>query len=135
MKRKLKILLSILLLSLTAFSQIDTSKVCIPTHKARLIAADLLRGDSAIAELKSSQFIIKQLRTKLEVKENIINTYVVLDQKNDKIMEAYRQKEDKYEYIVAGLERDVKRYKRRVKILGVTCGVAAITVVVGLLVP
>jgi len=99
-----------------------------------MISADLLRGDSAIAELKSSQFIIKQLRTKLEVKENIINTYVVLDQKNDKIMEAYRQKEDKYEYIVTGLERDVKRYKRRIKILGVTCGVTTITVIVGLLI-
>jgi hypothetical protein len=47
----------------------------------------------------------------------------------------YKQKEEKYEYIVTGLERDVKRYKRRIKVLGVTCGVAAITVVVGLLVP
>jgi len=100
-----------------------------------MIAADLLRGDSAIAELKSSQFIIKQLRTKLEVKENIIASYIVLDKTNSEMISMYKQKEEKYEYIVTGLERDVKRYKRRIKVLGVTCGVAAITVVVGLLVP
>ena len=119
---------------MTAFSQTDTSRVCIPTYRARLIAADLLRGDSAIAELKSSQFIIKQLRTKLEVKENVITSYIVLDKTNTEMISMYKQKEEKYEYIVTGLERDVKRYKRRIKVLGVTCGVTTITVIVGLLI-
>ena len=100
-----------------------------------MIAADLLRGDSAIAELKSSQFIIKQLRTKLDVKENTIASYVILDKTNNEMISMYKQKEEKYEYIVTGLEHDVKRYKRRIKVLGVTFGVAAITVVVGLLIP
>jgi hypothetical protein len=66
MLTKLKISIVLLLLSLTSFSQKDTSRICFSYSKAKLIALDLVRGDSAIAELKIANKLIWQLNEKIE---------------------------------------------------------------------
>ena len=68
--------------SLIAFSQTDTSKKernpepvkCLPVSTFKSIAKDLLRGDSAIAELKLANEQITQLEEKVVLKDSVIVT-------------------------------------------------------------
>jgi len=76
--KKLILLIGILTLSLQGFSQnvtpsiIDTQVVVLPVKVAKEIAKDLLRGDSAITELKLANSQIKQLEIKSEYQDSII---------------------------------------------------------------
>lgn len=76
--KKLILLIGILTLSLQGFSQnvtpsiTDTQVVVLPVKVAKEIAKDLLRGDSAIIELKLANSQIKQLEIKSEYQDSII---------------------------------------------------------------
>lgn len=76
--KKLILLIGILTLNLQGFSQnatpsiIDTQVVVLPVKVAKEIAKDLLRGDSAVTELKLANSHIKQLETKSEYQDSII---------------------------------------------------------------
>lgn len=76
--KKLILLIGILTLSLQGFSQnvtpsiTDTQVVVLPVKVAKEIAKDLLRGDSAITELKLANSQIKQLEIKSEYQDSII---------------------------------------------------------------
>lgn len=78
MVKKLILLIGILTLSLQGFSQnatpsiTDTQVVVLPVKVAKEIAKDLLRGDSAITELKLANSQIKQLEIKSEYQDSII---------------------------------------------------------------
>ena len=72
---KLRILTVILLLNSIVFSQTDTNKICFPYNTAKRIAIDLVKGDSAIAELKYTHTIIDQYKQSLVERDSIINTY------------------------------------------------------------
>ena len=78
MVKKLILLIGILTLSLQGFSQnvtpsiTDTQVVVLPVKVAKEIAKDLLRGDSAITELKLANSHIKQLEIKSEYQDSII---------------------------------------------------------------
>jgi len=64
-----------LLLSLTAFSQKDTSreqKVCMPLSVAQAIAADLLRYDSTLVELQLTQSILYITEQKIIAQDSVI---------------------------------------------------------------
>jgi len=76
MIKKLKILLVLLLLNSTTFSQKDTSKICFPYSTARQIAIDLVKGDSAIAELKVTNKLVWQLNEKVEAQDSLISLHV-----------------------------------------------------------
>jgi hypothetical protein len=76
MVRKLGTLISILLLSLTTFSQVDTSKICLSYTTAKSIAIDLVKGDSAKAELFKTQELLTHLQTKINEQDVIVNTYI-----------------------------------------------------------
>lgn len=76
MIKKLKILLVLLLLNLTTFSQKDTNKICFPYSTARQIAIDLVKGDSAIAELKVVNKLVWQLNEKVEAQDSLISLHV-----------------------------------------------------------
>jgi len=72
MGKKFKILLILLLLNLPLFSQIDTSKVILPYHIAKLIAIDLAKGDSIKAELKETQKILLVSQNKIKAQDTVI---------------------------------------------------------------
>jgi hypothetical protein len=63
------------LLSLTSFSQTDTSNICIPYSTAKLIAIDLVKGDSVLAELKETQHILYITQKKVSTQDSIISTF------------------------------------------------------------
>jgi hypothetical protein len=124
MATKLKILIVLLLLSLTSFSQKDTTKICFSYYKAKQIAIDLTKGDSAIAELKVVNTLVWQLNEKIDTQDSIIKLYVVKEQNYISQINNYNKIIIKKDEIITGLEKDVvkltnknKNLKRNFKIV------------------
>lgn len=113
MIKKLKILLVLLLLNLTTFSQKDTNKICFPYSTARQIAIDLVKGDSAIAELKVANKLVWQLNEKVEAQDSLISLHVkkeinYISQINKLEQSSLVQKE-----LIKILEKDITNLTRK----------------------
>ena len=108
-------LVTILSLSLTAFSQQDTIiKVkCLPISVFKQIAQDLLKGDSAIAQLKLSEQQIIHIENKVILKDSIINTMKSKEFNYNKVIDTQNEKYNVMEKYSKKLEWDLK--KERVK--------------------
>lgn len=74
--KQLLMLLGILITNLTAFSQKDTvvidSTKCFPYPVAKKIAVDLVKGDSAMAELNIANKLIDELSASIRLRDNLI---------------------------------------------------------------
>jgi hypothetical protein len=70
----------LLILSSNSFSQIDTNRICFSYNKAKSIALDLVKGDSAIAELKLANKMIWQLNEKSDAQDSLVTLYVAKEQ-------------------------------------------------------
>jgi hypothetical protein len=113
MVKKLRILIVLLLLSLTSFSQKDTSKICFSYDKVKLIAIDLVRGDSAIAELKLTNKLVWQLNEKINTQDSIITLYIAKEQNYIGQINNYDKVIVKKNEIITGLESDVTKLSRK----------------------
>ena len=113
MLTKLKILIVLLLLSLTSFSQKDTSKICFSYSKAKQIAIDLVRGDSAIAELKITNKLVWQLNEKISTQDSTITLYIVKEQNYISQINNYDKISTKKDEIITGLEKDVTKLTKK----------------------
>jgi hypothetical protein len=113
MAKKLRILIVLLLLSLTSFSQKDTSKICFPYSKAKQIAIDLVRGDSALAELKLTNKLVWQLNEKISTQDSIITLYIAKEQNYISQINNYDKIIVKKDEIITGLESDVTKLSKK----------------------
>ena len=113
MLTKLKILIVLLLLSLTSFSQKDTSKICFSYSKAKQIAIDLVRGDSAITELKITNKLVWQLNEKISTQDSTITLYIVKEQNYIIQINNYDKISTKKDEIITGLEKDVIKLTKK----------------------
>ena len=113
MATKLKILIVLLLLSLTSFSQKDTTKICFPYYKAKQIAIDLVKGDSAIAELKVVNKLVWQLNEKIDTQDSIITLYVAKETNYIAQIDNYEKINVVKDKIITGLESDVEKLNRK----------------------
>jgi hypothetical protein len=113
MAKKLRILIVLLLLSLTSFSQKDTSKICFPYSKAKQIAIDLVRGDSALAELKLTNKLVWQLNEKISTQDSIITLYIAKEQNYIGQINNYDKIIVKKDEIITGLESDVAKLSKK----------------------
>jgi hypothetical protein len=113
MLTKLKISIVLLLLSLTSFSQKDTSKICFSYSKAKQIAIDLVRGDSAIAELKITNKLVWQLNEKISTQDSTITLYIVKEQNYISQINNYDKISTKKDEIITGLEKDVPKLTKK----------------------
>jgi hypothetical protein len=113
MVKKLRILIVLLLLSLTSFSQKDTSKICFSYNKAKLIAIDLVKGDSAIAELKLINKLVWQLNEKISTQDSTITLYIDKEQNYITQISDYNKIIVKKNEIITGLESDVTKLTRK----------------------
>ena len=113
MLTKLKILIVLLLLSLTSFSQKDTSKICFSYSKAKQIAIDLARGDSAIAELKITNKLVWQLNEKISTQDSTITLYIAKEQNYISQINNYDKISTKKDEIITGLEKDVTKLTKK----------------------
>jgi hypothetical protein len=113
MVTKLKILLVLLLLSSTSFSQKDTSKICFSYDKAKRIAIDLVKGDSAMAELKVVNKLVYQLNEKIDSQDSVIVLYTEKEKNYNSQIDNYEKISDKKDKIITGLEKDVTDLTRK----------------------
>ena len=113
MVAKLKISIVLLLLSLTSFSQKDTSRICFSYSKAKQIAIDLVKGDSAIAELKITNKLVWQLNEKISTQDSTITLYIVKEQNYISQINNYDKISTKKDEIITGLEKDVTKLTKK----------------------
>jgi len=103
----------LLILSSNSFSQTVTDKICFSHDKARAIAIDLTRGDSAIAELKVINKMVWQLNEKIDAKDSTINIYISKEKNYIKQVADYEKIVTVQDTIIKGLEEDVKDLTRK----------------------
>jgi len=130
----------LLILSSSSFSQTVTDKICFSHDKARTIAIDLTRGDSAIAELKVVNKMVWQLNEKIDAKDSTINIYIAKEKNYLKQVADYEKIVTVQDTVIKGLEKDVtdltnknNNLKKGIKWLGggfVTSLLAVFTLVV-----
>jgi hypothetical protein len=113
MVAKLKILIVLLLLSLTSFSQKDTNRICFLYSKAKLIALDLVKGDSAVAELKFANKLVWQLNEKISTQDSIVTLYIVKEKNYISQTVKYEEINIENKKIITGLENDVAKLARK----------------------
>lgn len=106
-------LTSLLFVSLIAFSQTDTSKTekCFPIPVVRQIMKDLLRGDSANAQLKLTEIQLQETEKKVIIKDSIITTLRVKESNYQTIIDSEKQKFEIMERYSKKLEFDLKKEK------------------------
>ena len=75
MVKKLILLGITIILSLTTFSQKDTSKIILSYDIAKLIVIDLVKGDSIKAELDNTQQLLQVTQNKVSTQDSIIVLY------------------------------------------------------------
>ena len=97
----------LLILSSNSFSQTVTDKICFSHDKARSIAIDLTRGDSAIAELKVINKMVWQLNEKIDAKDSTINIYIAKEKNYLKQVADYEKIVTVQDTVIKGLEKDV----------------------------
>jgi hypothetical protein len=111
---KLIVLLSIMMLPLTAFSQIDTDTIpvkILPIPTVKLIIKDIIVGDSAIAELKLCEEQVSNLEKYIFEKDKII---MDLNNRNLNCEDIIKYEKEKYSAIQKyseSLEKDLKIQK------------------------
>ena len=103
----------LLILSSSSFSQTVTDKICFSHDKARAIAIDLTRGDSAITELKIVNKMVWQLNEKIDSKDSTINIYVSKEKNYLKQVADYEKIVTVQDTVIKGLEKDIKDLTRK----------------------
>ena len=78
------------MLSLSSFSQVDTTKTILPNKVLRLVAKDLVRYDGCKIELELTKEKILKLQEREAQKDTIISLYKDKDENNKFII---RQKD------------------------------------------
>ena len=104
-------LTSLLALSLTVFSQTDTTNQvkCFPIPTVKKIMKDLLSGDEAKAQLKLTEDQLHQTEQKVVLKDSVINTMKLKEVNYLTIIDAEKQKFGIMENYSKKLEWDLKR--------------------------
>ena len=98
-----------LLLNLTIFSQNDINKICFDQSTAKKIAADLVKGDSAKAELEKTKKLIFQLNEKIVEKDSVILFYIKKDTNYINQVKSYAEIKEKQSILVTSLEKDKEK--------------------------
>ena len=119
--------MSILSLSLTAFSQIDTNKEpvkCFPIPIVKQITKGLLSGDSAKAQLKLTEQQLYKTENIVEKKDSVISIMRVKEENYNTIILAQNEKYSILENHTKQLEWDLKKLKVKNKFTSILSGSA-----------
>tara|TARA_R110000796_G_scaffold28667_1_gene78163 strand:+ start:1817 stop:2200 length:384 start_codon:yes stop_codon:yes gene_type:complete len=97
---------------LTTFSQKDINKICFSYDTAKKIAVDLVKGDSAIAELDKTNQLIFDLLNKSNRQDSIIRDFKTKDFNFSMQIQNYNQIGEQQSIIIRGLETDVSKLQK-----------------------
>jgi hypothetical protein len=101
------------MLSLSSFSQTDTTKVCIPTKIARQVVQDLIRYDGCKLELKLTQEKVIKLEEREVQKDTIIKLLNDKDENNKYIIHQNELQIGQYEHMTDDLQTELKRSRTK----------------------
>ena len=119
--------MSILSLSLTAFSQTGTNNEpvkCFPIPVVKQITKDLLSGDSAKAQLKLTEQQLSQTEKIVEKKDSVISIMRVKEENYNTIIAVQNEKYSILESHTKQLEWDLKKLKVKNKFTSILSGSA-----------
>ena len=115
---------------MTVFSQTDTNikeKVkCFPVHVAKQIAKDLLKGDSAMAELKLANEQLVKTEEKVSLKDSVISTMIIKEKNYISIIDVQDKKYIVMEDYSKKLEFQLKKEKVKNKFTSILSGVTVL---------
>lgn len=118
--KKLIALTLLTLISLTAFSQVGTTTKeevkCFPISITKRIAQDLLRGDSAVSELKLTNLQLGETEKKVILKDSVIIGYKEKEKNYIKIIDLEREKYSTLKDFNDKLQLQLKSQKLKTKI-------------------
>ena len=123
-------LISILSLSLTAFSQTGTNNQptkCFPIPVVKQITKDLLSGDSAKAQLKLTEQQLLKNENKVVMKDSVISLLRIKEINYQTIIGAQDQKYSILENHTKKVELNLKKEKIKNKFTSGLAGVVIIT--------
>ena len=107
------------MLSSTCFSQTvtksytDTQKIVLPVPVAKQIVIDLLRGDSAFAQLKMSNQHIIELENIVSLKDSVIDKMKLKEENYNLIISDERKKTEIYQKELKITQKELKRIKAK----------------------
>jgi hypothetical protein len=130
-------LIAILSLSLTAFSQTDTTKQptkCFPIPVVKLIAKDLLSGDSAKAQLVLVEQQLTETENKVVMKDSVITLLREKEVNYQTIITTQDQKYSTLESHTIEVEKDLKKEKVKNKVTTILSGSVITTLTLLLLI-
>jgi uncharacterized coiled-coil protein SlyX len=119
MVKKLMLLGVMIISSLSLFSQNVTPTqefIKIPVPTVRKIVVDLVKGDSAIAQLEQSNLMVTELEKKTTLQDNLITNYKQIDANNKIIITNLERKVDVVEKEFKTVAKELKRQKVKSKI-------------------
>ena len=111
--KKLIVLMGLMMLSLTAFSQTGTNNQvkCFPVPVVKQIMKDLLVGDQAKAQLKLSDSLLVLTEQKVQIQDSIIGNMKLKEDNYLKEIDIQNQKYLILENYSKQLEKDLKKLK------------------------
>ena len=126
-------LISLILVSLTSFSQTDTitkdSVVVIPSKVAKLIIKDLIAYDATKLELKTTQELLLNTENKVSTQVSIIKQYEIKDNQWKQMVANYDSQVLAYKNMTSDLQKDLRKAKVKgfYNKFGLTLGLATMT--------
>ena len=110
-------LISLISVSLTSFSQTDTAikdiVVILPSKVTRLVIKDLIAYDATKLELKLTQEILINTEKKVNTKSDIIKQYEIKDNNYKQIISNYDLQVLAYKNMTSALQKDLKKSKQK----------------------
>jgi maltodextrin utilization protein YvdJ len=127
--------MSLMMLSLTAFSQIGTNNEvkCFPVPVVKQIMKDLLSGDEAKLQLELSDSLLVLTENKVKVQDSIINEMKLKEENYLNQINSEKEKLVISENYTKQLEKDLKKEKVKNKFTSIL-SVAVITALTTLLI-
>ena len=117
--KRLILLLTILTLSLTSFSQnvtpknSDTQVVILPVKVAREVVKDLLRGDAAIAQLTMVNYEVSQLEIKIGYQDSIIRNFKSKEENFNILLEGEKRKNEILNQEIKSTQKELRKVKTK----------------------
>jgi len=126
-------LISLILVSLTSFSQTGTttkdSVVVISSKVAKLIIKDLIAYDATKLELKVTQELLLNTENKVSTQSSIIKQYEIKDNQWKQMITNYDSQVLAYKNMTSDLQKDLRKVKVKgfYNKFGLTLGLATVT--------
>lgn len=122
--------------SLSLFSQNVTPSqefIKIPVPVVRKIVVDLVKGDSAMAQLNQSKLMVEELDNKTKVQDSIIFNYRQVDENNQKIISNLERKVEILEGEFKSVSKELKKQKVKARFTNIISSGAILTLLVFIL--